>query len=281
MEIVSVVRSLPRAVRAHAILFAAAWLFCATMGGAVQAAGVSLFSYDSTTGQFPTDQGWSAFEVVTSGTGANASIVSLSGTNVLRMRDLNTGTAADLPNYYFPWTTQQQQQLIDYGLEFTFVTQLLNSGGSNLRFGFNNTLFETVFDNIAADQMVNVPLGASLMGGFNTIVVTGSAVTVSGSNNFVFSYTVNGTASTALNPASNPSPATIESSVYFGASSSAGTSGDMYVRFAEMRTLIVPEPAVCGAVAVAAAAAVLAVGSRSGGRRKTDIAAGAVTMRPR
>jgi hypothetical protein len=249
-------------------LAAAILISWAAIGGAVQAAGVPLFSYDSATGQFPTDQGWSAFEVVTSGTGANASIVSLSGTNVLRMRDLNTGTAADLPNYYFPWTTQQQQQLIDYGLEFTFVTQLLASGGSNLRFGFNNTLFETVFDNITADQMITVPLGASLVGGFNTIVVTGSAVNVSGSNNFVFSYTVNGTASTALTPTTNPSPATIESSVYFGSASSAGTSGDMYVRLADMRTIIVPEPAACGAAVVAVAAAGMGMRLRVGGRRR-------------
>ena len=199
---------------------------------------IVLVDYDSTSGTFPTDQGWSAYEIDDTGTitgtapgsaavNANAVIELVDNINTLHVRDWLSDSSYNLPEYYYPWTTEDQQLLASNGLTFTFEAQLLASSGSNLRLGLNGTVFETDFDNIGADQMIQIPLGTPLLGpDFHTIVLTGQK----NGSNFDFSYSLDGGAAIPISPTSNPSPAALESTIYFGGSSSAGTSGDMLVR---------------------------------------------------
>ena len=202
------------------------------------ASAIQIVDYDSTLGTLPTDQGWSAFEIDTTGSidgtppgsaaaNANAAIVSVDSIDTLRVRDWISDGDFNLPSYFYPWSTADQMLLANNGLTLTFETQLLNSGGTNLRFGLNETVFETEFDNIGSDQMIQIPLGAPLLGpGFHTIVVTGER---SGPD-YNFSYTIDGGAVTPVSPSANPSNGTLESTIYFGGSSSGGSSGDMLVR---------------------------------------------------
>jgi hypothetical protein len=181
------------------------------------------------------------------------------GMNVLHLRDTLTDSTGDLPNYSYPWTAAQQQTLINNGLKFTMVFQGLpttTSGKGNVRFGFNNTEFEIQMDNIIADRTTEVlGLSAELApndGQFHTLVITGQKAGA----NFNLSWSFDGGASTALNYIANPAPAAIESTVYFGANSSAGRGTDILVKSVTMET-IVPEPAACilalwGAIGVAA-----------------------------
>jgi hypothetical protein len=241
---------------------------CALFTSAIMAHSASaaiLFSYDATTGQLPTDQGWQAYEIDadgpltaanTAGTAAvnaNAAMETVGGGLALHIRDTLTDAAFDLPNYYYAWTPAQQQALVANGLKFTMVWQGLattSSGKGNVRFGFNGTEFETQAANIGADQTVEV-LGfsstlAPLDGAFHTLVVTGQM----NAGNFELSYKVDGGASVPLSIITNPAPAQIESSVYFGAQSSANRGTDMYVRSVVMETLNVPEPAAATLLAV-------------------------------
>jgi hypothetical protein len=234
---------------------------CALFVGAIMAPSASaaiLFSYDATTGQLPTDQGWQAFEVDVDGpltaantagtTAANANVAmeTVSGLPALHIRDTLTDSAFDLPNYYYAWTPAQQQALLTNGLKFTMVWQGLattSSGKGNVRFGFNGTEFETQAGNIAADQAIEV-LGfsstlAPLDGAFHTLVITGQM----NAGNFELAYTVDGGTSVPLTIIANPSPTQIEGSLYFGAQSGANRGADMYVRSVVVETLIVPEPA--------------------------------------
>jgi hypothetical protein len=71
------------------------------------------------------------------------------------------------------------------------------------------------------------------------LVVTGRM----NAGNFELFYAVDGGAAVALPIIANPSPAQVESSVYFGAQSSGNRGADMYVRSVVMETLNVPEPA--------------------------------------
>lgn len=232
---------------------------------AATASAAILFSYDATTGQLPTDQGWQAFEVDvdgpltaanTAGTtaaNANVAIETVAGLPALHIRDTLTDTAFDLPNYYYAWTPAQQQALLANGLKFTMVWQGLattSSGKGNVRFGFNGTEFETQAANIAADQAIEV-LGfsstlAPLDGAFHTLVITGQM----NAGNFELSYKVDGGASVPLSIIANPSPAQIEGSLYFGAQSGANRGADMYVRSVVVETLNVPEPAGASLLAV-------------------------------
>jgi hypothetical protein len=224
------------------------------------ASGGILFSYDSSTGQFPTEQGWSAFEIDTTGplteaslggavsgtaaNNANAAIEMVDGVNTLHIRDTLTDSAADLPVFYFPWSTSQQQELIDNGLRFTMVFQPLTNttNNSNVRFGFNGTEFETQMDNIGADQTVQVlGFGADpfpIDGMFHTLVITGQK----NGTNYDFSFTVDGGAATPMSIVANPAPATIQSAVYFGALQSGNRNSDLLVRSVTMES--VPEPTV-------------------------------------
>ena len=196
---------------------------------------ITVFSYDASTGQFPTDQGWGAFEIDTTGpltgpsaggvvTGtaavnANAAIEMVDGMNVLHIRDTLTDSTADLPEFYYPWTPTQQQLLIANGLKFTMVVQGLTNTASNgnMRFGFNGTEFEIQNDNIGADRTIQVTnFGGGpfpIDGAFHTLVVSGQK----NGATFDFSYTVDGGSSTAMTIDSNPAPAAFESTVYFGA----------------------------------------------------------------
>jgi hypothetical protein len=223
---------------------------------------ITVFSYDPSSGQLPTSQGWGAFEVDTTGpltgpsaggvvTGtasvnANAAIEMVDGVNVLHIRDTLTDSSADLPEFYYPWTPTQQQLLIANGLKFTLVIQGLTNATSNgnMRFGFNGTEFELQNDNIGADRTIQVTnFGGGLFpidGAFHTLVVTGQK---SGSN-FDFSYTVDGGSSTPMTIDTNPAPAgsAFESTVYFGALSSAGRNSDFLVKSVLMETLGVVAP---------------------------------------
>ncbi|WP_428305707.1 hypothetical protein [Lacipirellula sp.] len=234
---------------------------CALFLGAFVAPPASaavLFSYDASTGQLPTEQGWLAYEVdvdgpltAANGSGttannANVAMETLTGGPALHLRDTLTDAAVDLPNYYYAWTPAQQQTLLTQGLKFTMVWQGLattSSGKGNLRFGFNGTEFETQAANIGADQTVEV-LGfsstlAPIDGAFHTLVVTGQM----NAGSFEFSYTVDGGASVPLAIIANPSPTQIESALYFGAQSGANRGADFYVRSVVVETLNVPEPA--------------------------------------
>jgi hypothetical protein len=230
----------------------------------------TLFSYDPSGGQVPTDQGWQAFEVDvtgpltaanTAGTAAdnsNAAIVNVSGANVLQVRDTLTDGTADLPNYSYAWSTAQQQALIAGGMRLTFVAQALTATGNNstLRLGFNNTEFETQFDNIGTDQAIQVQTLGSLFtldGLFHTVVVTGKA----NGSNYEFSYTLDGGAPVALSLVTNPTPTAYENSVYFGAFSSPGRTSDLLVKSVVMEAL--PEPGTAG---LALMGACLAAGAR-------------------
>jgi hypothetical protein len=231
---------------------------CLAMGlAAQQGHAATLFSYDPAGGQLPTDQGWQASEVDTTGPltaantagtaadNSNAAIVNVSGTNVLQVRDTLTDTTTDLPNYYYAWTTAQQQALITGGMRLTFVAQALTSTSNNstLRLGFNNTEFETQFDNIGTDQAIQVQTLGSLFtldGLFHTVVVTGKA----NGSNYEFSYTLDGGAPVALSLVTNPTPTAYESTVYFGAFSSPGRTSDLLVKSVVMEAL--PEPGTAG-----------------------------------
>jgi len=238
----------------RAVGVATCWELLLLLAGQPAGAAV-LFSYDPSTGQFPTDQGWLAFDVDadgpltaantagTSADNANAAIETVEGMNVLHIRDTLTDSTADLPNYYYAWSAAEQQALIDNGLRFTLVAQALtnSSNNSNVRLGFNGTLFESQFDNINPDQAIQVqsfgtaalfPLDAQ----FHTLVIMGMA---SGSN-FEFSYTMDGGARVALTPVTNPTPATFESTVFFGGFSSAGRTSDLLVKSVAMEAI--PEP---------------------------------------
>ena len=247
-------------------LFLAAFgaLVVSMTAGATASAAV-LFSYDASTGQLPTDQGWQAYEIDADGpltaanttgttaTNANVAMETLVDGPALHMRDTLTDAAFDLPNYYYAWTPAQQQALLTNGLKFTMVWQGLattTSGKGNVRFGFNGTEFETQAANIAADQAIEV-LGfsstlAPLDGGFHTLVITGQM----NAGNFELAYTVDGGASVPLTIIGNPSPAQIESSIYFGAQSGANRGADMFIRSVTVETLNVPEPAAASLLAV-------------------------------
>lgn len=233
-----------------------------------------LFSYDATTGQFPTDQGWQAYEIdtdgpltapnaamTTSATHANAAMETVDGGSVLHMRDTLTDAPFDLPLYHYAWNPTQQQKLLTYGLKFTMVWQGLattTSGKGNVRFGFNGTEFETQADNIVADRAIEI-LGfssdlAPINGTFHTLVITGQF----NAGNFELSRTVDGGVSAPLSIIANPSPGPVESSVYFGAQSGANRGADMYIRSVVMETLLVPEPASIALSLFALAAGVVA-----------------------
>jgi hypothetical protein len=214
-----------------------------------------VFSYNATTGQLPTAQGWSFLEVDTTGpltgpsvggavTGTSAANSNLAlelveGVNTLHLRDTINETAFDLPTVYYPWTTGQQQQLLDNGLKFTLVAQVLTNtaSNSNLRFGFNGTEFEIQNDNINADQTLSITnfgtTGIPLDGAFHTLTVLGQK----NGTNFDFTISVDGGPASPLTPITNPAPAAIESTVYFGGLSSAGRNSDLLVRSAVMETL--------------------------------------------
>jgi hypothetical protein len=260
--------------RNRLLLFAACAAVLALAGPATPCSAAVLFSYDATTGQLPTDQGWSAFEVDVDGpltapnvtgttaTNANAAIETVDGSSVLHMRDTLTDAAFDLPLYHYAWTPAQQQALLTYGLKFTMVWQGLattSSGKGNVRFGFNGTEFETQAGNIAADQAIEV-LGfssdlAPINGTFHTLVITGQL----NAGTFELSRTVDGGPAVALNIISNPSPTPVESSVYFGAQSGANRGADMYIRSVVMETLLAPEP---GSLALGLFAMVAGVAAR-------------------
>lgn len=225
-----------------------------------------LFSYDAASGQLPTEQGWLAFEIDVDGpltdanvagttdVNANAAIENVDGMNVLHIRDTLTDDPGNLPLYYYVWNAAQQNALINNGLKFTMVFQGLpttTSGKGNVRFGFNNTEFELQAANIDADKTIEVlGLSAELApndGQFHTLVITGDK----NGGDYEFSYTFDGGVPTALSIANNPSPGAIESSVYFGASSSGGRGTDILVKSIVMETQRIPEPA--GAAHVAAA----------------------------
>jgi len=222
----------------------------------IASAGV-LFAYDASVGQFPTDQGWQGFDIDTTGpltapntTGttannANAAIEQVDGMNALHIRDTLTDGPGDLPNYYYEWTTLQQQKLLKYGLKFTMEFKGLtttSSGKGNVRFGFNNTEFEIKAANINADNAIEV-LGmsselASLDGSFRTLEILGQK----NGANFEFSFSVDGGTSTPLNVIVNPSLPLIESTVYFGANSSPNRGTDFLVKSVVVETISVPEP---------------------------------------
>jgi hypothetical protein len=227
------------------------------LGAAAPARAVVVFSYDSSTGQFPTAQGWGAFDIDTTGpltapntvgTSAefgNAAIESVDGVPTLHIRDTLSDGAADLPSFYYPWTTQQQQMLINNGLKFTMVFQGLattGSGKGNVRFGFNGTEFEFQNTNIDPDRTIEVNNFSSTLapidGQFHTLEIFGQKV----GTEFHFTYRVDGGAESPRNIISNPAPVPLESAVYFGATSSGGTGTDMLVRSITMETLNVVEP---------------------------------------
>lgn len=257
----------------HLFLSVAAATVLALAGATTPCTAAVLFSYDATTGQFPTDQGWQAFNIdtvgpltapniaMTSAANANAAMETIEGAPALHIRDTLTDAGFQLPLYHYSWTPAQQQALLANGLKFTMVFKGLTttSGGKgNVRFGFNNSEFETQAINIDADKAIEV-LGFSAelispTGAFRTLVITGQM----NAGNFELSYTVDGGAVVPLNIITNPSLAAVESSVYFGASSSGNRGTDMYIRSVVMETLAVPEPAsaALGSMVLAAMAAI-------------------------
>jgi hypothetical protein len=240
--------------------------------GTSSSAGI-LFSYDASAGQLPTDQGWNAFDIDTvgpltapSGSGttpvnANAAMETFAGDSlgVLHLRDTLTDGPGDLPTFYYSWTTQQQNALVNRGLKFTMIFKGLRttqSGKGNVRFGFNGTVFETSgFSNIPPDRTYEV-LGLSnelapLDDLLHTLVVEGEQL----GSDYVFTATLDGTVlgSTLARLATNPASVPLESNVYFGANSSPGRGADILVRSVVMETLNVPEPSTfvmvaCGAL---------------------------------
>jgi hypothetical protein len=239
----------------------------------VSRAGV-LFSYNAVTGQLPTTQGWSAFDIDTDGaltapsgsgtttTNGNVAMETFAGDGqgVLHLRDTLTDGPGDLPTYYYSWNAHEQNVLVNRGLKFTMVFKGLRttqSGKGNVRFGFNGTVFETSgFANIGADRTYEV-LGLSnelapLDELLHTLVVEGEQ----SGNDFVFTATFDGVVqgSTIARLTTNPAGAPIESTVYFGGNSSSGRGTDILVRSVVMETLNVPEPAAVSLLACAALA---------------------------
>jgi hypothetical protein len=236
------------------------WCWAALLAAALfgqSATAEVIFSYDATTGQLPTDQGWSAYEIDTEGPltaantagtaadNANAAIEDIDGTNVLHLRDTLSDADFNLPEYFYPWTDTQQSLLNNNGLRFTMVFQGIptaNSGKGNVRFGFNGTVFVDDNDNIGADTTIEV-LGLSSTlapndGQFHTLVINGDK----NGANYEFSYTFDGGAATPLSILANPAPPEIEGTVYFGGQSSPGIGADFLVKSIVMETLRVPEP---------------------------------------
>jgi hypothetical protein len=216
-----------------------------------------LFAYDSSLGSLPTAQGWGGFEIDSTGplgavntaspaaNFANAVLEDVGGVQTLHIRDTLSDTGFDLPSFYYPWTVQQQQSLLNNGLKFTMVFQGLattGSGKGNVRFGFNGTEFEIQNTNISPDQTVEVGNFSSSLapinGQFHTLEILGQKV----GTEFVFTYRVDGGTESPRNIISNPAPATIESTVYFGGSQSSGIGTDMLVRSITMETLNLVEP---------------------------------------
>lgn len=214
-----------------------------------------LFSYDATTGQFPTEQGWSAFEVDTTGpltepnaegsssTHANVAIETFAGDglSVLHIRDTLTDSTADLPNYFYPWDDGQKQVLANAGLKFTmlFAAEGTSTGGKgNVRIDLSGSIFES-FDNIGSNRAIQVQgLSAELRipdGALHELVITG---TRSGANSYIFSATFDGDPLAApLFGEINSPNANLADSIYFGASSSGGRGTDIFVRSVTVETL--------------------------------------------
>jgi hypothetical protein len=216
-----------------------------------------LFAYDSSLGTFPSAQGWGAFEidstgpltapnvVGTSANFANALMVDVGGVPTLHIRDTLSDATADLPSFYYAWTPEQQTKLINNGLKFTMVFQGLSTTGSgkgNVRFGFNGTEFEFQNTNIPADRTIEVTNFSSTLapidGQFHTLEIFGQKV----GTEFLFTYRIDGGPESPRNIITNPAPVPLESAVYFGANSSAGTGTDMLVRSVTMETLNVVQP---------------------------------------
>lgn len=233
-----------------------------------------LFSYDASSGQFPTEQGWKAFEVDTEGpltepntTGTSADYANAAmetfpgdGLGILHIRDTLTDDNANLPNFYYEWTPQQQNALMNYGLKLTVVLRGIaanTSGKGNIRIDMDGSSFES-FDNIGPDRMVQVQgLSAELVKpdeDLHTVVITGEK---SGANDFVFNATYDGdplTGGVFGNVITSPSLPDLINSVYFGASSSGGNGTDILVRSVVMETLNVPEPGAAALLVFAFAA---------------------------
>lgn len=210
-----------------------------------------VFTYDSSLGTLPTAQGWSEFEIDSTGpltaantagtaaANANAIIEDVGGVPTLHMRDTLSDTGFDLPSFLYAWTTQQQETLLQKGVKFTMVWQGLTSGASNgnVRFGFNNTEFESQNTNILPDRTIEVTnLSSSLApldGQFHTLTIYGRKV----GTEFIFSSSVDDGAEVSRSIITNPAPAAIQSAVYFGGNSSASLGSDFLVRTITMETL--------------------------------------------
>ncbi|MCC6681275.1 MAG: PEP-CTERM sorting domain-containing protein [Phycisphaeraceae bacterium] len=219
------------------------------------------FSFDASGGQLPSDQGWGIGEiddVGTIGVDANAAIVTdgVDG-NVLRIKDgwtpTNPTSAADLPEYTHGWGgAANEQLLIDYGMKVTLVFRNeATAGGTNglLRLGFTSTLF-AAFDNIPATtrslnfgDLKAVRAGQTIgAGNYHTLEVIGQKT---GTNDFTFTISLDGDTPTAYSTFLNDN--IVGGSVLIGATSSAGSGTDLWVKSFKVETLNeVPEPASAG-----------------------------------
>lgn len=221
------------------------------LGTTRPAAAEVVFTYDSSLGTLPSAQGWSEFEIDSTGAltaantagtaaaNANAVIENVDNIPTLHMRDTLSDTGFDLPSFLYAWTTQQQETLLQKGVKFTMVWQGLTAGASNgnVRFGFNNTEFEAQNSNILPDRTIEVTNLSSTLapldGQFHTLTIYGRKV----GTEFIFSSSVDGAAEVSRSIIVNPAPTQLESAVYFGGNSSASLGSDFLVRTITMETL--------------------------------------------
>lgn len=218
-----------------------------------------IFSYDASTGQMPTEQGWSAYNVQTGstvGTNANAGMIMLNGESVLHIKDYTNATGFRLPLFHHAYTdatnANRESDLLNDGIRITMVFQANTETANNgiISVGMGGTAFEDA-DNIASNRhLFWYNLAQAGIGEFHTLVMTGK---LDANNNFSISHSIDG----------NPGPGSIQNSAQiavggvfsFGAGSTSGVQTDLYIKSVAVEVLPIPEPASLGLLGIAASVA--------------------------
>jgi len=218
-----------------------------------------IFSYDASTGQMPTEQGWGSHEIQlgdTVGVNANAGMIVLNGENVLHIKDYTTTTGFRLPLFTHTYTdsnnVNRELDLLNNGIRVTLVFQANGETSNNgiVSIGTGGTAFENA-DNITADRhLFWYNLAQAGTGTFHTLVMTG---TLDGDNNFIVTHTVNG--SPGPGSIGNAAMMAVGGVFAFGSGTTGGLQPDLYIKSVVVEVL--PEPASIGLVGLAAGAVLL------------------------